>query len=261
MQTVIFCGGKGTRISGSGPEKKELFEIGSRPILWHVMKIFATYGHQEFILPLGHRGDLIRRYFLEYEWMSRDLCLRLGDPDKAVCVGDNRESDWQITLVDTDLETDGGQEVVKGERIRRIAPYLTGERFFLTYGDGVADVDIDALLCFHRAHGKWVTVTGYQPVYNFGIVDVDAKDRVTAYRQYPLMKHWINAGFFCVERAALAELEAGMDWETGFLVRMVEQEQVMIYRHDGFWRKMDTLKEARQLNEIWASGNAPWKVW
>ncbi len=261
MQTVIFCGGQSTRISGSGPEKKELYQIGDRPILWHVMKIFAAFGHKSFIFPLGHRGDLIRRYFIEYEQMTRDLCFHLGQPEQAICGGENNESDWQITLVDTGIQTKEGGEVVKGERVRRVAHYLTGDRFFLTYGDGVGDVNVDALLQFHLSHGKLVTVTGYQPLYNFGVVDVAENGQATAYHQYPQMQHWINAGFFVVERAALAKLEPGMDWETGFLTRLVEQGQVMLYRHTGFWRKMDTLKEAIQLNDIWRSGNAPWKVW
>ncbi len=261
MQTVIFCGGAGTRITGSGPEKKELFQIGDRPILWHVMKIFATYGHGDFVLPLGHRGDLIRRYFLEYESMTRDLCFHLGHPKEATCAGANDESDWRITMVDTGFEIRPGVEVSKGERVRRIAHYLTGERFFLTYGDGVGDVDIDALLRFHRSHGRWVTVTGFQPVYNLGVVEPTEDGRVTAYRQYPPLDHWVNAGFYVVERAALEALRPGMDWESGFLVWLVEQGQLMMYRHAGFWRKMDTLKEAQQLNHIWAEGRAPWKVW
>lgn len=261
MQTVIFCGGEGTRISGSGPEKKELFEIGDRPILWHIMKVFATYGHRDFILPLGHRGDLIRRYFLEYEWMNRDLRFQLGAPDGATYMGPNDEHDWRITLVDTGLKTEDGREVTKGERLRRIAANITDDRFFLTYGDGVGDVDLDALLRFHESHGKWVTVSGYQPVYNFGVVEVEPQGQVTAYHQYPQLGHWINIGFFVVERAALAELEPGMDWETGFLVHAVNRGQLMLYRHSGFWRKMDTLKEAIQLNDIWAAGRAPWKVW
>ena len=262
MQTVIFCGGKGTRISGSGPEKKELFQIGSRPILWHIMKTFAAFGHKEFVLPLGHRGDLIRRYFLEYAWHARDICFRLGSPDDAVCYGENDESDWQLTMVDTDREAGPeGIEVNKGERIRRISSYLTGERFFLTYGDGVGDIDVDALLRFHAAHGKWVTVTGIQPAYNFGVLDTDEDDRVTAYRQYPPLDHWINAGFYVVERSALDHLKPGWDWESDFLVWLAQTDQLMIYRHTGFWRKMDTLKEAQQLNDIWASGQAPWKVW
>jgi len=261
MQIVIFCGGKGTRISGSGPRKKELFEIGDRPILWHVMQIFATYSYKDFILPLGYRGDLIRRYFLEYERMNRDLCFRLGDPGNLVFLGENHENDWQVTLIDTGLEDDSGQEISKGERIRRIAQYITGERFFLTYGDGLGDVDIAALLRFHLSHGKWVTITGYQPAYNFGVIEADAVGHTNAYHQYPRLDHWINAGFFVVERAALDKLESGMDWETGFLVWLVRAGQLMMYRHTGFWRKMDTLKEAMQLNKIWASGQAPWKVW
>jgi len=255
MQTVVFCGGKGTRISGSGPQKKELFEIGDRPILWHVMKIFATYGHKDFLLPLGYRGDLIRQYFITYEQMTRDLCMRLGDPDGAICTGENDESDWQLTLVDT------GIEAHKGERVRRIAHYLTGERFFVTYGDGLGDVDLDALLRYHRCHGRWATVTGYQPRYNLGVVEADENGQVTAYKQYPPLDHWINAGFMVIERAALALLEPGLDWETGFLTRLVEREQLMMYRHRGFWRKMDTFKEAQQLNDIWQGGDAPWKTW
>ena len=136
MQTVIFCGGKGTRIAGSGPPKKELYAIGDRPILWHVIKIFATYGHREFIFPLGYRGDLIRRYFLEYERMNRDLCFRLGEPQEAICTGENDESDWQITLVDTGLEDESGREVSKGERVRRVAEYITGVTFLCYDQDG-----------------------------------------------------------------------------------------------------------------------------
>ena len=255
MQTVIFCGGKGTRISGTGPDKKELFLIGERPILWHIMKIFASYGHKDFLLPLGYGGDLIRRYFLEYESMTRDLSFRLGAPEEAAWIGPNDESDWRISMIDTGLEIRPDVEVSKGERVRRIAPYLTGERFHLTYGDGVGDVDLDALLGFHRAHGKLVTVTGFQPVYNLGIVEATERGQVTAYRQYPPLDHWINAGFYVVERAALDHLAPG------FLVWLAQAGELMMYRHTGFWRKMDTYKEAQQLNEIWAAGHAPWKTW
>jgi glucose-1-phosphate cytidylyltransferase len=155
-------------------------------------------------------------------------------------------------LVDTGLPS------LKGERIRRIAPYITGERFFLTYNDGLGDIDIEALLRFHLSHGKWVTVTGYQPLYQYGIVEADAEGQATAYHQYPHMDHWINAGFMVIECAALAELKPGMDLETGFLVHMADKGQLMLYRHTGFWRSMDTFKEAQELNEMWESGDAPW---
>jgi glucose-1-phosphate cytidylyltransferase len=219
------------------------------------MKIFATYGCKDFFFPLGYRGDLIRRYFLEYERMTRDISFALGASDQVSYIGGHPEHDWQVTMVDTGLESS------KGERIRRIAPYLTGERFFLTYGDGVADIDLDALLRFHRAHGRWVTVTGYQPRYQYGTVEADDEGLVRAYHQYPRLDHWINAGFMVVEREALDELEPGVDWETGFLVRLAERGQLVMYRHTGFWRKMDTFKEAQELNDMWMSGKAPWRTW
>lgn len=256
MQTIVLCGGKGTRISGGDPDvKKELVEIGGRPILWHVMKIFASYGYKDFILPLGYRGDLIRRYFLEYERLHRNLSFRLGDPGDLCLYGDNDESDWRLTLIDT------GQDTRVGERIHRVASYLTGDRFFLTYGDGVGDVDIDALLRFHTSHGKWVTVTGYQPMYQYGVVSAKAGGRVTAYQQYPRLDHWINVGFMVIERAALDKLERGMNLEYPFFDRLVDEGQFMLYRHRGFWRSMDTFKDALELNETWDSGQAPWKTW
>jgi glucose-1-phosphate cytidylyltransferase len=213
------------------------------------------------LLPLGYRGDLIRRYFLEYETMTRDLSFQLGEPEDARWIGPNDESDWRLTMVDTGLEVEPGAEVTKGERLRRIAAYLTGERFFLTYGDGVGDVDLDLLLRFHMEHGKLVTVTGFQPVYNLGVIEADDGGQVSAYRQYPPLDHWINAGFYVVERAALERLAPGMDWESGFLVWLAQRGELLMYRHSGFWRKMDTYKEAQQLNEIWATGHAPWRKW
>lgn len=256
MQAVIFCGGKGTRISGGDQAvKKELVEIGGRPVLWHVMKILATYSCKDFILPLGYRGDLIRRYFLDYERMSRSISFCLGEADKACFLGENHESDWRVTLIDTGLETS------KGERIRRVSKYITGERFLLLYGDDVADVNVSRLLQFHLSHGRSITVTGYQPTCQYGIVEVMAEGQVTAYHQYPRLDHWINAGFMVIERAALAELQEGMDLETDFLVHMAGQGQVMLYRHAGFWRSMNTFKDAQELNELWESEKAPWKVW
>jgi glucose-1-phosphate cytidylyltransferase len=256
MQAVILCGGKGTRISGGDPSvKKELVQIGERPIIWHVLKILASYGFRDFILPLGHRGDLIRQYFLEYERMNRDLTFQLGEPGRLTFHGDNEEADWHLTMIDTGLDTK------VGERVRRVSPYITGERFLLTYGDGVGDVDVDALVRFHLAHGKWVTVTGYQPEYQYGVVTAAPDGRVTDYQQYPRLDHWINIGFMVLERAALDKLEPGMNLEYPFFGRLVDEGQFMLYRHRGFWRSMDTFKDAQALNEVWESGQAPWKTW
>jgi glucose-1-phosphate cytidylyltransferase len=256
VQTLILCGGRGTRISGGDPTvKKELVEIGERPILWHVMKIFAAHGHKDFVLLLGYRGDLIRRYWLEYDWMNRDFSFHLGERSGVSFHGDNPERDWQITLVDTGLESS------KGERLRRASPYIQGERIFVTYGDGLGDVDIGALLDFHLSHGKLLTITGYQPPYQYGVVEADALGRVAAYQQYPQLDTWINAGFMVLERSALNLLEPGMDLEKELFANLVSRDQVRLYRHSSFWRSMDTFKEAQQLNELWESGNAPWKTW
>jgi glucose-1-phosphate cytidylyltransferase len=256
VQTFILCGGRGTRISGGDPTvKKELVEIGSKPILWHVMKIFSAHGHKDFVLLLGYRGDLIRRYFMEYDQMNRDLTLRLGERSQVRFHGQNPERDWQITFADTGLETN------KGDRLRLAAQYLTGDRFFVTYGDGVGDIDVAALLRFHIAHGKLLTITGYQPPYQYGVVEADDQGHVTAYHQYPLFDHWINAGFMVIERPALDLLTPGMDLEQEFFAHLVAQDQVRLYRHSSFWRSMDTFKEAQELNELWESGDAPWKTW
>ena len=256
IQTVIFCGGKGTRISGGDPRvKKELVEIGDRPILWHVMKSFAAHGFKDFVLLLGYRGDLIRRYFLEYDWMNRNLSFRLGERERPCYHGENPESDWHITLVDTGLEAS------KGDRLCCAAPYVNGDRFFLTYGDGLGDVDISALMRFHLAHGKLLTVTGYQPNYQYGIVEANARGEITGYRQYPRLDHWINAGFMVLERRALEFLTPGMDLEEEFFAYLVSQGEMRLYRHTSFWRSMDTFKEAQELSELWENHHAPWKAW
>jgi glucose-1-phosphate cytidylyltransferase len=255
-QTVILCGGKGTRISGGDPTvKKELVEIGDRPILWHVMKIFATYGYKEFVLLLGYRGDLIRRYLLEYDWMSRDLSFRLGERERPCFHGENPEHDWQITLVDTGLEAS------KGDRLRCAAKYLSGDRLFLTYGDGLGDIDLSALMRFHLSHGKLCTLTGYQPDYQYGVVEASAQDRITDYHQYPRLEHWINAGFMVLERRALELLIPGMDLEKEFFAHLIARGEMRLYRHTSFWRSMDTFKEAQELNDLWESHRAPWKTW
>jgi glucose-1-phosphate cytidylyltransferase len=256
VQTVILCGGRGTRISGGDPTiKKELVEIGDRPILWHVMKIFATQGYKDFVLLLGYRGDLIRRYFLEYDWMNRDLSFHLGERRRPCFHGENPERDWRITLVDTGLEAN------KGERLCCAAQYISGERLFLTYGDGLGDIDITALLQFHLSHGKLLTMTGYQPDYQYGVVEASAEGHITNYHQYPHLDHWINAGFMVLERRALDLLAPGMDLEQGFFAHLISQGEMRLYRHTSFWRSMDTFKEAQELNELWETHRAPWRAW
>lgn len=258
MKVVILCGGAGTRISGGDRTvKKEMVEIGGWPILWHIMKIFAAYDHKEFVLPLGYRGDLIRRFFLDYEMMNRDVSFRLGHSAEPTFHDTNHESDWRLTLIDTGLEAN------KGARIKQVARYVGDDPFFVTYGDGVSDVNLHALLDFHRSHGRLGTVTGVQPVYQYGVMVLGDDGRVTNYQQYPRLDHWINAGFMIFEKQVLDYLseDNSVDLESGLLARLAAEGQLMTYRHGGFWQSMDTFKDALTLNDLWDAGEAPWKVW
>lgn len=260
IPVVIFCGGQGTRMRGDTLTKKELVEIGGQPILWHVMRIFSAYGFNHFVLPLGYGADQIKRYFLNYEAYSRDFSLWVGDGAEATphqFHGPAHHATWQIDLIDTGLYTD------KAARIAQVAPYLAGERFFVTYGDGVGNVDVRALLAFHLAHGRLATITAVQPRhYQYGTLEADEAGQVINYQQYPPIPYWINGGFMVFERAALDWMGEGdkAALETGVFARLVAEGQLMLYRHGGFWQSMDTLKDAIELEERWRS-DQPWKVW
>ena len=236
--------------------KKELVVVGDHPILWHVMKIYATYDHTHFILALGYRAEDVKRYFLEYEPMRCDFTITLGDADDIAYHRPNRESDWTVTLANT------GREAVKGQRLYRVAKYIESDTFFVTYGDGVGDVDLDALLAFHRRHGRLATVTGVRPPSPYGVVRADAQGRVTTFGEKPQMEAWINGGFMVFHRDVLTYLSDSpqVDLETDVLPRLAGEGQLMMYRHPGFWRKMDTYKEAMELDRFWRE-SAPWKTW
>jgi|YNPNPStandDraft_1061719.scaffolds.fasta_scaffold01205_7 glucose-1-phosphate cytidylyltransferase len=254
LPVVILCGGQGTRMQGDTPTKKELVEVGGRPILWHVMKIYAAYGHTRFILTLGHQAEALKRYFLEYEAMSGDFTIRLGECSGITYHTDNREN-WEITLADTGLDTE------KGTRIYRVARYIDTTTFFVTYGDGVGDINLDALLAFHRQHGRLATVTGVRPRLQYGLLQADESGLVTGFVQKPQLEHWINAGFMVFERGVLEYLSGGdVHLEREALPRLAAEGQLMMYRHTGFWRSMDTFKEALELDHLWHQ-SAPWKVW
>lgn len=256
IPVIILLGGQGTRMQGDTPTKKELVEVGGRPILWHVMKIFAAFGHTEFVLALGYQADALKRYFLEFEPMTRDFTLRLGDSGEINYYQRNQEEDWQVTLVDTGLLTE------KASRIRQVSPYLNGDRFFVTYGDGVGDIDLDALVAFHRAHGRLATLTGAQARWQYGIVHADQDGQVSGFEQKPKMDLWINGGFMLFERTVLDRIADRDDvhLEREVLPMLAAEEQLMLFRHTGFWRSMDTFKEAQVLDELWRQ-EQPWKVW
>jgi glucose-1-phosphate cytidylyltransferase len=260
LSVVILVGGAGTRLGQEGQvPPKALVGVGDRPILWHVMKIYAAFGHTHFVLPLGYRGDWIRRYFMEYNSMSRPLTFRLGHTTAVEYHADQPESEWCVTLFESGLPN----RTEKGDHVRNARPYLKTGTFFLTYGDGVGNVDINALLRFHRAHGKLATVTGVRPFSQYGILDASQDGLVTGLREKPQLDHWINAGFFVFEPGIFDYLQEseGVDLERQVLPQAAADGQLMMYQHTGFWGKMDTFKEAQNLTELWESGRAPWKVW
>lgn len=257
MKVVILCGGLGTRLREETEFRpKPLVEIGDKPILWHIMKIYSTWGFREFILCLGYKGDVLRRYFLDYQNMNSDLTLRLAAEPAVQYHDANKEQDWRVTLAET------GSLTMTGGRIKRIQKYVGDETFMATYGDGLADIDIPELLRFHRQHKRLATVTAVCPVSKYGILEADASGAVRSFREKPLAEGWISAGFFVFEPGVFDYL-TGDDCvlEQEPLQRLAKDNQLRAFRHTGFWQPMDTFRESRYLNDLWASGNAPWRVW
>lgn len=256
MRVVILCGGKGTRMADANYDAKALVEIGGRPILWHIMKIYAAHGLSDFVLTLGHGADSIKRYFLDYEPMTRDFTLCLGDTPEIQYHQSHEEIGWQVTMVDTGLETN------KGSRLKRVLQHLEGQSYHVTYGDGLGDVNLRALEDFHRAHGKLATVTTYRPFSQYGIIQFDEKGNVTGFEEKPRLDDWINAGFMIFEPGVAKYLsdDPNLDLEKDVLVNLAKDGQLVVYQHDGFWRSMDTFKEAREMEQLWYQG-APWKIW
>lgn len=256
LPVVLLVGGSGSRMGDeAGGVPKPLVAVGGRPILWHVMKLYAHYGHTSFIFPLGYKGEAFRRYFLEYESFTYDMSFSVGRPDQRVIHNLGSEGEWEVTLFDAGLRAE------KGERIYHAVERLQGETFFATYGDGIGDIDIAALYEFHHSHGKLATLTGFQPFSQYGVVDVDDDGRVNEIREKPRMSQWINAGFFVFEVGVRDYLTGDqVDLEQQALPKLAKDGELMMYKHTGYWASMDTFKDARNLNDDWEN-SAPWRVW
>ena len=255
MKVIILAGGLGTRLSEETELRpKPMVEIGGRPILWHIMKTYAAYGFKEFIIALGYKGEFIKNFFLNYHQLHSDLTVCLKDG--KVEVHDGEAEDWIVHLVDT------GNKTETGGRIKRLASLIGNERFMMTYGDGVSNVDIGKLACFHEAQGKLATVTAVRPPARFGGM-VLSNNHVMDFKEKPQIgEGWINGGYFVLEPQVLDYIEGdAMDWERESIEHLVAENQLTAYRHEGFWQCMDTLRDVRLLQEMWQSGNAPWKVW
>jgi glucose-1-phosphate cytidylyltransferase len=256
VPVIVLCGGQGTRMRGDTMVKKELIELGGRPILWHVMKIYASYGHTRFVLALGYQADAVKRYFLEYQPMSYDFTMRLGHPAGIASHQPDSREDWVVTLVDTGLDSE------KGARVRRAAQYIDADTFFVTYGEALGDVDVNALLSFHRRHGRLATVTGTRLRSHLGVFELDDTARVTGFREKPELDQWVNAGFMVFQRGVLSYLDDGdgVHLEAEVLPQLAASGELMMYRHTGYWRSMKTFKDAVELDRAWRQA-APWKVW
>ena len=258
MRVVVLCGGLGTRLREETEFRpKPMVEIGGRPILWHIMKVYAHSGFREFVLCLGYRGNMIKEYFLNYEAMNNDFTICLGKKAQIQFNNDHQEQDFYVTLAET------GAESMTGGRLKRVQPYLKDEeRFMLTYGDCVSDVNICKLLDFHRSHGKLATVTTFRPVSRFGILDISEAHQVKNFVEKPKSDAWASAGYFIFERPIFDYLtgdECVLEREP--LERLAREGQLMAYNHEGFYYAMDTYREYQALNELWKSGEAPWKIW
>ena len=255
MKVIILAGGLGTRLSEETTLKpKPMVEIGGKPMLWHIMNIYAHHGFNEFVIALGYKADVIKEYFLNFYAVNNDLTVELSKGQTTV--HDGRQPDWTVHLVDTGLHTQ------TGGRIKRLKEWIGNETFMLTYGDGVADVNIKKLVDFHRSHGKLATVTAVRPPARFGGLAFD-QDRVLNFTEKPQTgEGWINGGFFVLEPQVLDYIDDDhMPLEAEPLEKIAAEGNLIAYRHEGFWLPMDTLREKQMLESLWESGKAPWKVW
>ncbi|PIS28292.1 glucose-1-phosphate cytidylyltransferase [Candidatus Saganbacteria bacterium CG08_land_8_20_14_0_20_45_16] len=257
MKVVILAGGLGTRISEESVVKpKPMIEIGERPMLWHIMKIYAYYGFKDFIICLGYKGYQIKEYFANYFLHESDVTFNF-DGQETKIVHSHKAEHWQVTLVDTGLETS------TGGRLKRVGKYLDQETFLFTYGDGVGDINIRESFDFHRAHGKLATVTAVRPLGRFGALRISKENGVERFQEKTEGNNsWINGGFFVLEPKVLDYIDGdAISMEGEPVKRLAKEGNLMAYKHNGFWQPMDTLREKNMLEELWKSGQAPWQVW
>lgn len=257
MKVMLLAGGFGTRLSEeTGVRPKPMVEIGGKPILWHIMKMYSTYGFNEFVVLLGYKGYYIKEYFANYFLHQSDVTVDLSTGSMEVL--NNTSEPWKVTLLDTGLNT------MTGGRIKRAQDFIGDERFMLTYGDGVSDVNIADLVAFHESHGKALTMTSVQPAGRFGALDITGGNQVTHFKEKPKGDGaWINGGFFVCEPKVFDYIVGGDDtvFEQRPLQSLAEDGEIMTFKHEGFWKPMDSLKDKNDLNKLWDQNSAPWKQW
>lgn len=257
MKVLLLAGGLGTRLSEETDVRpKPMVEIGGKPILWHIMKMYSNYGFNEFVVLCGYKGYFIKEYFANYYRHQSDLTVDLSN--NSVEYFNNKAEPWKITLIDT------GAETMTGGRIKRVQDIIGDEPFMLTYGDGVSDVDIKKLVEFHKSHGKSITMTSSQPAGRFGALNIDEDNQVHEFKEKPKGDGaWINAGFFVCEPKVFDYITEGdaTVFEQSPLQNLAKDGEIFTYKHEGFWKPMDTLKDKNDLNQLWQTNKAPWKTW
>ena len=261
MKVVILCGGYGTRIRGVDDNiPKPMIPIGNFPIIWHIMKYYATMGHNEFILCLGYKSEVIKNYFLNYEARASDFSITLGEKNSMKILNNHDELNWKITFAET------GVDSMTGTRIKKIQKYIKpDESFMITYGDGLSDVDLNALISFHKSHEKTLTLTGVCPAARFGEIKSNTKGRITEFTEKPAKTEGrINGGFFVANYSLFNYIDDMRDdvvFELEPMKDLVKARQLMQFDHDGFWQPMDTMREYKMLNNMYSDKKAPWKIW
>lgn len=256
MKVAILAGGFGTRLSEETDIRpKPMVEIGGKPILWHIMKLYSCYGFNDFVICLGYKGYMIKEYFANYFLHQSDITIDIAKNN--IEIHDSNSEPWKVTLVDTGLNS------MTGGRIKRIEKYTNGERFMLTYGDGVSNVNINKLIESHEKKNKYVTLTAVQPVGRFGALNIDSNNDIIEFKEKPKGdKSWINGGFFVLENNIFDYIEGDMTyWEREPLENLANDNQLAAYQHNGFWKPIDMLKDKKELESLWNSKNTPWRVW
>ena len=256
MKAVILAGGLGTRLREETEFKpKPMVEIGDRPIIWHIMKNLSSQGIQDFVICLGYKGDLIKDFFLNYQARTHDITINLGSNNGIIQHSVNNSENWNVTLVNT------GQNTLTGGRINKIKPFVENERFLCTYGDGLANINLEELLSFHISHGRIATVTSVRPTNRFGALEIDSQNLVRNFSEKPKFDKWVNGGFFLFEPRIFDYLSDEASLEREPLEALSKNQELLSYKHYGYWQPMDTYREAQELNSIWNSGQAAWKNW
>jgi glucose-1-phosphate cytidylyltransferase len=258
MKVVLLAGGLGTRLREETEFRpKPMIPIGSQPILWHIMKTFAHYKHKEFIVCTGYKAEIIREYFRNFETMNLDFTIEINGngSSRTKLMGELVESGWKVTVSDT------GQLTPTGGRLHQIRNYVGNETFMCTYGDGLADINIEELLKFHKSHGRIATLSAVRPISRFGILDIENSGKVNQFQEKPKSESWVNVGYFVFEPEIFNYLNLNLVLENEPLSQLAAEGQLMAFKHNGFWQPMDTHRESILLTEMWEQDAAPWKVW